>query len=90
MVGGHMCCGINGGDLMVRVGPDRHDSALSRPHARPMDFTGKPMKGIVYVNSDGLAAEAQLGWWVDMGLDFVRSLPPKRAGAKKLTRRRSL
>ena len=90
MVGGHMCCGITSGDLLVRVGADRHESALSQPHARPMDFTGKPMKGIVYVGSDGLTANEQLVRWVDMGLEFVQSLLPKKAAAKKPNRRRSL
>jgi TfoX/Sxy family transcriptional regulator of competence genes len=90
MVGGHMCCGISSGDLLVRVGADRHESALSQPHARPMDFTGRPMKGIVYVGSDGLAADEQLGQWVNMGLEFVQSLPPKQTRAKKPNRRKNL
>lgn len=88
MVSGHMCCGITGGDLLVRVGPDRYESALSLPHARPMDFTGKPMKGIVYVGSEGLDDE-QLGMWLSMGLEFVAGLPPKQARAKKSNRRKS-
>ena len=88
MVGGHMCCGITSGDLLVRVGADRHESALSQPHARPMDFTGRPMKGIVYVGSDGLTTDEQLGQWVNMGLEFVRDLPPKQARAKKPNRRK--
>jgi TfoX/Sxy family transcriptional regulator of competence genes len=90
MVGGHMCCGITDGDLLVRVGPDQHELALSQPHARPMDFTGRPMKGIVYVGSDGLAPDEQLGQWLDMGLEFVQGLPPKQARAKKPNRRKNL
>lgn len=46
MVGGHMCCGVIGDDLMVRVGPDDHDRYLALPHARPMDFTGPPDEGL--------------------------------------------
>lgn len=90
MVGGHMCCGITGSDMLVRVGPERYDSALTQPHARPMDFTGRPMKGIVYVGSDGLVHDEQLGGWLDMGLEFVQGLPPKQAKAKKPNRRKSL
>ena len=89
MVGGHMCCGITGADLLVRVGPDQHESALSQPHARPMDFTGRPMKGIVYVAAEGFSADDQLERWLDMGLDFVKGLPPKTAGSKKPNRRKS-
>jgi hypothetical protein len=49
MVNGHMCCGIVGHDFVIRTGPDKFEAALSRPHARPMDFTGRPMRGFVYV-----------------------------------------
>ena len=49
MVNGNMCCGVLNDYLVVRVGPDRFADALSRPHARPMDFTGRPLKGMVYV-----------------------------------------
>ncbi len=73
MVRGHMCCGVSGEELMVRVGPD----ALSRPHARKMDFTGKPLIGFVYVRPDGIRAKADLQTWVDLGLKFVRSLPAR-------------
>lgn len=77
MVHGHMCCGVEGAGLMVRVGPDQFDDSLSQPHARPMDFTGRPMKGFVYVESQGLGSERLLQEWVDRGLKFVSTLPPK-------------
>lgn len=77
MVNGHMCCGISGKDLMVRVGPDIYERALKRPHARKMDFTGKPLRGFIYVAPEGCRTAAQLKGWVKLGLDFVLSLPPK-------------
>lgn len=77
MVSGHMCCGIGKGDLMVRVGPDRYEEALAQPHAREMDFTGRPMKGMVYVDAAGYERDEDLQAWVDRGLAFVTSLPPK-------------
>jgi len=77
MVRGHMCCGIVGAELMVRVGPQGYESALSQPHARKMDFTGKPMKGFVYVSAVGFEDDGDLQAWVDRGLRFVTSLPPK-------------
>jgi TfoX/Sxy family transcriptional regulator of competence genes len=59
MVAGHMCCGVNGDELIVRLDPDHEDDAFARPHARPMDFTGRPMRGFVTVKREGLSG-AQL------------------------------
>lgn len=78
MINGHMCCGIVGNELMVRVGPEQHEQALAQPHARPMDFTGKPMKGMVYVDAKSITQDAALRAWVERGLRFVRVLPPKK------------
>jgi TfoX/Sxy family transcriptional regulator of competence genes len=83
MVRGHMCVGIVDRELMVRIGPDAYESALAEPHARPMDFTGKPLRGMVYVAAAGLRTEAGLRAWVDRGLRFVNALPPKRAAAPR-------
>ena len=77
MVKGHRCCGIVGADLVIRVGADAHDQALSRPHARAMDFTGRPMKGFVYVGPLGYRSTTALRKWIQRGLHFVLSLPPK-------------
>jgi hypothetical protein len=77
MLNGNMCCGIVKEELMVRVGPDQYEAALARPHARRMDFTGRPMKGMVYVAEPGFAADETLAEWVAMGADFAGSLPAK-------------
>lgn len=77
MVNGHMCVGVNGDELMVRVGPEAYADALARPHAREMDFTGKPLRGFVYVAPEGFASNEDLEAWIDLGLDFVLSMPPK-------------
>lgn len=77
-VGGHMCCGVAGRELMVRVGPDAHAAALARPHARPMDFTGRPLRGFVFVGPAGTARPAQLARWIGLALSFADTLPPKR------------
>jgi hypothetical protein len=77
MVAGHMACGILGDRLLVRVGPDAYAAALREPHAREMDFTGRPMKGIVEVGPEGFANDPDLGAWVRRGLAFVSTLPPK-------------
>ena len=77
MVDGHMCCGVVQEMLMVRVGPDGYDEALMEPHARPMDFTGKALTGMLYVEPQGLQPDEALGRWVKRGLAFVQSKPPK-------------
>mgnify|MGYP001817440249 CR=1 FL=1 len=77
MVNGHMCCGLAKGELMVRVGPEQYADSLAQPHAREMDFTGRPMKGFVYVDEAGYETDQDLQAWVDRGLLFVTGLPPK-------------
>ena len=74
---GHMFCGIAGEDLMVRVGAGRYEQALLEPHTRLMDFTGKPMKGYVYIEPEGFEADDALKNWANRGLAFVLSLPSK-------------
>ena len=78
MLDGNMCVGVTGDDLMVRVGPGGSDAALAQPHARPMDFTGRPMKGFVYVGSAGTEKDDSLTQWVQLGVAFARTLPAKR------------
>src|SRR5262245_42712999 len=77
MVNGHMCCGIVGDDLVVRVGSEAHEQALAQSNARPMDFTGRSMKGFVYVGPAGYHTKMALKTWIKRGLHFVLSLPPK-------------
>jgi len=77
MTNGNMCFGIVGSELMVRVGADSYDEALALPHAREMDFTGRSMRGMVYVAEDGIAEDDDLAEWLRRGLDYAVSLPPK-------------
>ena len=77
MVTGNMCCGVVKDTLMLRVGAENYESLLSLPHAREMDFTGKSMKGMIYVDPEGLKTEEELKTWVDRALEFVLSLPAK-------------
>jgi hypothetical protein len=77
MLSGHMCVGITGEDLMVRVGPDDHEAALTRPHARVMDFTGRSLKGFVYVGPEGVAADDDLAGWTARAVTYAETLPPK-------------
>ncbi len=86
MINGYMFCGIIGDELMARVGPGNYASALAEPHVRPMDFTGKPMKGYVYVETPGFEDDADLQKWVERCLNFVQTLPPKPVKAKSKKR----
>lgn len=71
---GKMFCGVIKNDLVVRTGLKYYQKALDKPHARPMDFTGKPMKGFVYVSSDGCKTVGSLLGWINFGIDSVASL----------------
>ena len=76
----YMFVGIVGEVLMARIGPEAYEDALSRPYVRPMDFTGKPMKGYVFVDPPGFESDADLEEWVERCRRFVGSLPPKKRG----------
>ena len=77
MLGGNMCCGVVKDDLVVRVGPDGYEDALAEQHARPMDFTGRSLRGMVYIGAEGLQTDKALAKWVMLGVAFAASLPPK-------------
>ena len=74
---GNMCCGVIRETLMVRIGPQQYADALGRPHTRELDFTGRPMTGMVVVEPPGFAADTDLADWVGRGVRFASSLPPK-------------
>ena len=76
MLGGHMFCGVVKDTLMVRLGPEAAEQALGQPHVRPMDFTGRPMKGMVFVDPAGLHGDA-LRQWVDAAAGYARGLPAR-------------
>ena len=76
-VDGQMACGIVGNDLMLRLGEAGAEAALARPHVRPMDFTGRPMRTMVYIAAEGIVADPALKRWVEHAIEYVRSLPPK-------------
>ena len=80
---GKMFAGILNQDLVVRVGPEGHDAALKEPYTRPMDFTGRPMKGYIYVNPTGTKNAAQLRAWLTRGQKFVATLPPAKRGVAR-------
>ena len=77
-----MCCGVVGRDLVIRIRDDEFAAAMRRKYVRPMDFTGKPMRGFAYVSSDGLRTRTGLRRWLESGERFVQQgkpTAPKRA-----------
>jgi TfoX/Sxy family transcriptional regulator of competence genes len=78
MLAGNMAVGVTNDDLMVRLGAEDAEQAVVEEGVRRMDFTGKPLKGFVYVSPERIADDAGLAQWVDAGADFASSLPPKQ------------
>lgn len=78
MVSGHMACGVIGDELVVRLGEEGVERALHLPHVRPMDFTGRPMRSMVFVGPEAVRDEPELARWVRDATAFVATLPPRR------------
>lgn len=83
LLDGKMFVGVTERDLMARVGPDAYEAALERPHVRPMDFTGRPLTGFVFVGPAGVRTDADVGLWVRETMEFVRGLPTKPKTRRK-------
>ena len=77
LVDGKMFVGVADNDLMVRVGAEAYAAALARAHVRPMDFTGRPLTGYVYVSADGTRTDVAVAGWVRQAMKFVGTLPAK-------------
>ncbi len=77
MVNGNMAVGVSGSELMVRVGKDDHEDALSRPGTRTFDMGARPMRGWVMVGAEGISDDGDLAAWIDRGLDHAGTLPAK-------------
>ena len=81
MVNGKMCVGIVGDEMMCRIDPGICEEALEKRGCRPMDFTGRPMKGYVYVSSDGMKTKKEFAYWINLCLEF--NVKAKSAKKKK-------
>ena len=83
LLDGRMFCGVLGRELLARVGPDGHDAAMARKHVRIMDFTGRPMRGYVFVGPGAVSTRADLARWVDECARFVTTLKEAPAARRK-------
>jgi hypothetical protein len=77
LLNGNMCVGVHGNELIVRLDPEQSNKALSEPHTRRFDLTGRPMKGWILVQPGGLASDGDLDKWIDTSTRFAGSLPKK-------------
>lgn len=80
MVDGHMCCGVTGDALVVRLGRDAHSATLGKDHVRPMEMSGRAPRGFVLVDPAGVASGPALARWIARGRAFVATLPARAAG----------
>ena len=80
MVNGKMCVGVHKDELMARIDPAVYDVALKRKGCREMNFTGKPMKGFVFVKKEAIEASKDFNYWIDLALDFNKKakVPKKK------------
>ena len=78
MVDDKMCCGIIKDDVMLRIDPDEMEMALSKHGARPMDFTGKQMKGFLYVGEESWTSDTELRNWLEMALSYNKKVLPRK------------
>ncbi len=77
MLNGNMAIGVSGEELMVRVGKEAHDEAMSLPGARTFDMSARPMRGWILVAPEGIASDANLDAWIYRGVAWAETLPPK-------------
>ena len=77
LLNGNRCCGVSREGLMLRLGNDGASAALQESHTREMDFTGKVLKSMVYVDSTGHQADADLHSWIERAFAYAKSLPAK-------------
>ncbi|MEW6155970.1 MAG: TfoX/Sxy family protein [Verrucomicrobiota bacterium] len=81
LLNGNMCCGVLKNELVLRLEANRAAQILNQPHTKPMDFTGRPMKGFLFVEPSGLASDEQLQRWVSESVQHAQSLPAKNKSA---------
>ena len=76
-ISGNMAVGVIGDDLIVRLDPVDGEQALTEDGVREFDFTGRPMKGWIFVDAERTSDDDRLGEWVEAGADYATSLPAK-------------
>ena len=88
LIGGHMCCGVLGDDVVVRIDPTLHHDALTRPGVSEFEMGGRTSKGMVRVGPAGTADDLDLALWVRLGVTYATSLPARAAKKAAAARKR--
>ncbi len=83
MVNGKMCVGVVKEEMMCRIHPNLYEEALEKEGCRQMVFTGKPMKGYVFVNEDGMKTKKDFDYWIHLCLDFNKEAKPSKKKRNK-------
>lgn len=83
MVNGKMCVGIINNDLMCRIDPANYETALEINGCREMDFTGRPMKGFVFVSADGIIKKKDFEYWINLSLEYNKKAKPSPKKKKR-------
>lgn len=83
MVNKKMCIGVVKDEMMCRINPARQEEALEQPGSRLMDFTGRPMKGYIFVNTEGLKSKQNFLYWINLCLEFNSEAKPSKKRTKK-------
>jgi hypothetical protein len=78
LINGNMSVGVHGDAVIIRLEPHRTEDALGKPHTRVFNLSGRPMKGWILVDHAGVASTSALRQWIDVGVAYAESLPPKR------------
>jgi TfoX/Sxy family transcriptional regulator of competence genes len=84
MVNGKMCVGVEQERLMLRIDPEKYNDLIEKEGCRPMDFTGKPMKGFVFVDKEVLQTKKQLHYWIDLALEYNKIARPSKKKKSKV------
>ena len=82
MVDDKMCIGVEAQRLMVRIDPGKYEEAMTKEGCKPMDFTGKVMKGFVFVDAASVTTKAKLEYWVNLALAYNKIAKPSRKKKK--------
>jgi TfoX/Sxy family transcriptional regulator of competence genes len=88
MVNGKMCIGVVKDEMMCRIDPLKMDEALSKRGCRQMDFTGKPMKGYIFVSEEGMKTKKEFSYWVALSLEFNEHAKASKKPGSKLKRKK--
>ena len=82
MYNGKMCVGIIKDELMCRIDPKLHETAISKPGCRTMDFTNRPMSGYVMIDESGMKTQSSFDYWIDLALDFNKKAKSSKRAKK--------